>query len=67
MRLAKTLRPGPRHDRTKVRAVSNLPRPWELAGADGAPVVNEGRDFQGWDVEAPHKRGDGNEPPPDLA
>ena len=47
VKLAKQLRLGPRHDRTKLRTVSNLPKPWDLCGGDGAPVVSE---FRGWDV-----------------
>jgi hypothetical protein len=61
VKLGKVLRIGPRHDRTKMRAVSSLPKPWDLGGASGAPApVNE---FRGWDV-APRERGD-DEPPPD--
>jgi hypothetical protein len=60
LRLAKTLRLGPRHDRTKLRAIPNLPKPWDL-GRDSAP---DGRGFQGWDV--PAKPG-GDEPTPDSA
>jgi hypothetical protein len=45
VRLAKTLRLGPRHDRTKLRAVPNLPKPWELGGAS---AVKDNDVFEGF-------------------
>jgi hypothetical protein len=39
VKLSKTLRLGPRHDRTKMRTVSSLPKPWDLGrGTDDAPA-----------------------------
>ena len=61
LRLAKTLRLGPRHDRTKLRAVpgSGLPKPWELGGGGGAPAVKN--TFRGWGSTTAKE----DEPPPD--
>jgi phage terminase small subunit len=46
-KLAKMLRLGPRHDRTKLRTVSNLPKPWDLGATDvpAAPARHDGFDW----------------------
>jgi hypothetical protein len=51
VKLSKTLRITPRHDRTVLRTVSNLPKPWDLGGAD--------------EPAAPTKRHDGFDTPDD--
>jgi len=46
LKIGKQLRLGPRHDRTKLRAVSTLPRPWDI-GAAGPAAPEPFKGF-GW-------------------
>jgi hypothetical protein len=56
LRLAKTLRLGPRHDRTRVRAVPQGPRPWDLYGSREEPRSSLGFEQEMKEVLAQAKR-----------
>jgi hypothetical protein len=61
VKLGKTLRLGPRHDRTALRTVGPSVKPWDLGGGGKAPAVNDARTF---DERAEAARKDGDEPRP---
>ncbi len=57
VKLGKTLRLGPRHDRTKLRAVSTLLKPWDLGRGTGEPAEPAAKGFEGFDWTPPKDDG----------
>ena len=65
LRLAKVLRLGPRHDRTKPRAVPLGPRPWDMMPSYRGDDDDRGFERELKEVEAEYAKKKAKQPAPD--